>query len=624
VKPLITLDFETLAIDQRPNFPPKPVGLAYKVGGERSGYMAWGHPSGNNCTEGDAKQFLSKVLDGGYEILFHNAKFDLAVLLEGMGFEAPPWQNIHDTLFLLFLVDPHARSFKLKDVAEEMLDWPPEEQDAIAEYVWEHRKRLVEEYGGKVTRAKSGPGSAGAWIGRCPAGIVKPYACGDVDRTYAIFKHLVPIVRMFDMWEAYNRERRLLPILLENERIGMRVSLWSLKNDIDYYQEALSKAERWICKELGSADLNLDADRQLADALERADAVEEGCWVLTNSGQRSVSKENLKPHMFKDPRLAMALGYRNRLKTCLGTFMQPWLAQAEARGGWISTNWNQVRGGAGGTRTGRPSTSSPNLLNISKNFEGRDDGYVHPNFLGLRSLPLVRKYILPDEGHLFLHRDFDGQELRVFGHFECGPLQQAYIENPELDPHKWVKENLEQLRGQEFTRGMVKILNFQAIYGGGAPAAAKKLDCSLAEAKEYKAFHDRALPGRKVLNEEILRVVRSGYPVKTWGGRTYYPEEPKVVNGRMQTWEYKIINYIIQGSAADITKEVICNWYDAAPKSSRFLVQVYDELNISSPEREATAQMKLLKDVMEDVKLDVPMRSSGKIGPTWGELKDCA
>jgi hypothetical protein len=62
------------------------------------------------------------------------------------------------------------------------------------------------------------------------------------------------------------------------------------------------------------------------------------------------------------------LGYRNRLKTCLDMFMRPWLEQASNYGGYITTNWNQVRGAGGGTRTGRPSTNEHNFLNISKDF----------------------------------------------------------------------------------------------------------------------------------------------------------------------------------------------------------------------------------------------------------------
>ena len=103
--------------------------------------------------------------------------------------------------------------------------------------------------------------------------------------------------------------------------------------------------------------------------------------------------KTLTPDLYSDPRVASAFGYRNRLTTCLKMFMLPWLVQAEARGdGRISTNWNQVRGEAGGTRTGRPSTRDPNFLNISKAWDGNDDGYIHPDFLTAEALPLVLEW----------------------------------------------------------------------------------------------------------------------------------------------------------------------------------------------------------------------------------------
>ncbi len=349
------------------------------------------------------------------------------------------------------------------------------------------------------------------------------------------------------------------------------------------------------------------------------------------NGQLAMNKEDLRPEAFTGPNgaaIASALGYRNRLATCLNMFMRPWLIQAELMNGHITTNWNQVRQPNGGTRTGRPSTDKHNFLNISKDFEGRTDGYVHPAFLDVPPLPLCRKYVMPDVGDTFIHRDFSGQELRVFAHFEQGQLWSAYQADPRIDPHQIVSDELAALMGQELERTKVKVLNFQAIYGGGAPAAQKKLNCSLAEAKQYKAFHDKALPGRKVLSEEILRVVRRGDPIVTLGGRLYYVEEPRFMKdlGRIQTFEYKLINYIVQGSAADLTKRAIIDWYNHAKRLCRFLVTVYDEINGSAPLGDWERQMAVLRECMEAPRLGltVPMLSDGKQGPNWGDLKKCS
>lgn len=629
---IVALDFETRAAEPRPDFPPEPVGVALKHQGRPGQYLAWGHPSGNNCGLGFAKSVLrdlwADVKAGNAQIVMHNAKFDLAVACEKLGMEELVPGEFHDTMFLAYLADPHAKKIGLKDLGEEWLGVAPDEQDAVAEYVWENRKALVAEYGGKITRAKTGPHSAGAWLSRCPAGIVEPYAIGDVERTLELFEHLYPLVTENGMRGAYEREKRLLPILMENERDGMRVDVELLEEDVAYYTEVLEYVEAWLRKRLKASGLNFDNDRDVADVFAKRGVVAEEDWVLTgNSKQRSISKDNLPPEKYQDRKVAQAFGYRNRLTTTLKMFMQPWLEQAKQRGGYISTNWNQTHGASGGgTRTGRPSTSRPNLLNIAKSLDGRTDGYEHPDFLDIEPLPRVRRYILPDEGHVFLHRDFSGQEVRVFAHYEQGDLAKAYRENPALDPHSWLKKIILDLTGVERDRTKVKNVTFLRLYGGGKRSVIAQLRVTDKEAGELLASHDKALPGRKVVVDEITRLVRRGEPIRTWGGRIYYAEPPKRIDGRMRSFEYKLINYLVQGSAADITKECLIRWYshpDRDPRT-RFLVTVYDEINITCPEDCWEEQMRVLRECMENIELSVPMRTDGKRGTNWAELEDCA
>lgn len=630
IRDAITLDFETEAIEDRPCFPPKPVGLAIRYPDGNSEYAAWGHPTGNNASEREVREWIrEEVWRSDAPLVFHNGKFDLTVFYEKWELPMLPWERVHDTMFLAFLLDPHAQHLDLKTLADEWLDWPPEEKDAIAEYVWDNRRALTGKYGGKITRAKYGPTASGAWISKCPVKLIGPYAIGDVDRTYELFEYMLPIAEEYDLLEAYDRERRVLPILIENERDGVHVDLEGLDRDIPRYQKALQKADDKLRRILRAPDLNIDADAQLAEALSDAGVIDDDDWVLTKTGQKSVSKENLTFDLFQNDDVARLLNYRNRLTTALNTFMVPWFKQAEARNGVISTNWNQVRGTGGGTRSGRPSTYNPNFLNIPKQMFIKEDDPLHwlniyeDNKFGLPTLPFVRYYVLADPGHVFLHRDFDGQEMRIFAHYEDGPLMEAYQRDPSLDPHDWVRQEIEELVGLKLIRTHVKNMNFLGLYGGGAPAAANKLGCSLAKAKEYKKFHDEALPGRQKVNDTIEQIVREGDPIRTWGGRIYYPEPPKVIKGRMQTFLYKLINYLCQGSAADVTKEALCRWYYDDRRDARFLVTVYDEINISAAEDAAPEQMALLRKHMEGIEMDVLMKSSGKAGSRWGELEKC-
>lgn len=619
---IITLDFETKPIEDRPNYPPQPVGLALKDGSKPGRYLAWGHAAGeNNATEDEAKAELERSLASGRPLLFHNAYFDLSVVHEYFGLDLPDWRRVHDTALLAFLIDPHGLRHDLKGLAETHLNWPAEERDAIGDWAWEHRKLIREEYGLNPTRSKGKVTKVWQYYWIAPGGLAGDYAVGDVDRTFELFKYWAPHVAKLGMSAAYDREREVAPIFYLNEIEGIRVDQERLEMDVTDYENVMEHVEDQLRDRLGDQGLNFDADADVAAALSREGVVLDDDWTLTKSGQKSVSKKTLKLRHYQDPEVYHALGYRNRLKTALEMFMKPWAAQAGNTGGWIHTHWNTTRGAGGGTRTGRPSTYSPNFLNISKDFENNFEGWEHPEFLlgPDQRLPLVRKYIIADsEDHTILHRDFSGQELRIFGHYECGPLLRAYQEDPTLDVHDFVGQRLKPMLPESInlTRTKTKICNFQSIYGGGAPALANELDIELAEAKTFKAFHDKALPGRVALNNTITRLVRRGIPIRTWGGRCYLAEPPR--DGR--SFEYKLINYLVQGSAADITKQAMIDWHNHPDRDARFLLQVYDELNIVAHKDVAAQQMQVLKDVMEADRIDVKMLSDGKHGYSWGEL----
>lgn len=611
-----TIDFETGAIRQRPFYPPIPVGFSIMgPKDKKSRYYAWGHPTENNCTYKEACAVLQEVWNSDAPLLFHNAKFDIDVAQTHMGCGPLAWERIHDTLFLLFLTDPHALKLSLKPSAARLLNMPAEEQDAVRQWLIDNGVHS----GAQGSKDKPG---WGAFICKAPGKLVGTYADGDVVRTKKLFDLLWPKVLEDGMLEAYNRELELLPILLENERGGVRVDLKILRADFKLYTEAKAKVDEWVCNRLGAPELNIDSKEALAAALNDSGVVTN--WVLTPTGKRSTKKDNMTPDMFNDERVAQVLGYRSRLCTCLGTFIGPWLEMAEASKGYIYTSWNQVRqtsdSGGKGARTGRMS-SSPNFQNIPKDLEEKDDGYVHPEFLGVPELPLMRRYVLPDDNKsVLLHRDYNQQELRVLGHFEDGKLMNLYNDAPEMDIHTFVKDEIHRLTGTEYLRAQVKQVNFGIIYGMGYGALALKIKDTVDTARRIKSAQRKAMPGMDALEKEVKKRGASGLNITTWGGRHYYAEPAKMVAGHMKTFEYKLLNYLIQGSAADITKQALIN-YDKIKKHGRFLITVHDEINISCPKEHAEEEMALLRQAMESVKLDVPLLSDGKMGKNWAELK---
>jgi DNA polymerase-1 len=556
-------------------------------------------------------------------VLMHNAAFDLAVARKWLDIEVPPWERIEDTLFMLFLDNPHARSLSLKPAAEHYLGEPPSEQDELREHL--------------ISRGviRKNQANWGAFICQGDGEVVGRYAIGDVVRTRKLYDLLLPKITG-GMRTAYDRERKLLPILLRNEQEGIQVDYQALYKDEAKHARALRKADRFIRKKLRAPKLNIDSNEDLAEALKATGVVRE--FKKTATGKDSVAKKNLTPDMFTDPTVSQMLGYRNRLSTALGTFIHPWLRMGE-RTGRIHTSWNQVRstesGGFTGTRTGRLSCS-PNFQNIPKTWEGFDQ----PE--GMYPLPLMRKYLLPDEGHLFLHRDYSQQELRVLAHFEDDILCEQYRVDPRLDIHTFIAEQIRILTGIPLRRGQVKILVFGMIYGMGLAKLAQAIGVDIGMAQKVKWALRAAIPGLHALEQGLKARAHEDLPIRTWGGRLYYCEEPTLVTGgetavetpsgwgtvvanpvvrpEIRTWEYKMLNYLVQGSSADMTKEAIIR-YDRAKQHGRFLVTVHDEINVSCPKKYAKKEMEILRQVMEGVEFDVQMLTEGKIGPSWGRLE---
>lgn len=616
-----SIDFETEGIQGNPVWrPPKPVGCSIKVGNKPSRYYSWGAPTANNCTW---PQGMAAVLAAANAAPFvaHSGGFEAAVLRQYFNWTPPNPEWIHDTVFLLFLTNPYEQQMSLKPSAARLLNWPPEEQDAVREWVLQN-----------VPEARATPSEWGAYICRAPGDLVGRYACGDTDRTSALFDLLHPLVVSHGMEPAYRREQQLAPILWESTCQGLRLDTEKLERDYLFFRGVQRSSAEYIWRILG--EFELSKKDQLADALERAGQVTH--WEKTPTGRRSTKRVNLMKNV-KDPELMAHLAYYTMLETCLGTFGESWLTLAEDDGR-LHASWNQVRGARGGgdesngARTGRMSCSAPNLTNVPNDFED----FVFPEECGPM---LLRRYLLPEEGHVWFKRDFDAQEMRWLANFSSAKeLEQyrgqrsAFIRNvipqesrlyaafhadPKTDPHVAVQRIILDVTRIELTRKHVKTTGFGIMYGRGVESTAVALGISSEEGARVRDAYFTALPEVKLLSNGVRNQLRDGKCLRTWGGRVYYKEpHPE------RDLSYKGLNYKIQGSAADQTKESIIAWHATRGHGAQLLAAVHDEINISAPE--GCGEMRLLREAMDMDRAGVPFRSQGYKGPNWAELEKCA
>lgn len=617
------VDFETEKIQGRPKYPPKPVGVAIMERNGDKSYLAWGHPAENNCTKIQAKRKLQSVWK--QPLLFHNAAFDMEVATEHFGLPVPlHWD---DTLILAYLSDPRAASLSLKPMADRILKMPPDEQTELKEWIIHHymkprKLRKMSEWG--------------AYICYAPGRLVGKYAIGDVVRTQKLFKHFYDDVQKAGMLKAYDRERRVIAVKLDMERPGIRVAP-KLKRELPRWRQARDDAGELVRKRLKMPKgFNPGSGPQLAEALVKRKKLSK--IVKTPKGKISTKRQVLEENC-NDKNLLRLLSLHGVLSTYVGTFVEPWVRSYENNSGLIYPTYNTVRStdeygsGGVGTRTGRFSSSGPNFQNIPANVEESQHKELLielRKFLRGYSIDFVglRDYIVPRAGRVFVARDYDQQELRILGHYEDGELLAKYIANPKLDVHEDARQTIHRIMSILYERKHVKVTVFGLIYGMGIGKLAKRLGISYDEAKKLREAVLQAIPGIKWLDGELQGMAKQKLPIYTWGGRRYYAEPDRWIKDeygadvRQRLW-YKLLNLLIQGSAADATKEGMLQVTENCdPNRFTLLVQVHDELLAEVDKGCEKKQSLLMKEAMEDLRFDLPMTSSCAMGSkSWARLR---
>lgn len=617
------VDFETKAIRSRPDYPPKPAGVAIRWPSGHSEYLAWGHPTKNNC---DVSHARAKLRDAykSKRVVFHHAAFDMDVAETYLGVKPP--KRFEDTLFLAFLKDPYSPNLGLKELAVRDLGQDPDERDRLKEWIIDN-----------IPAARKKESSWGEYIGEAPGNIVAPYAIGDVSRTRDLYRKYKPEIERRGMLDAYERELKVAPITLEMERSGVRVDskrlikckdvFWRMDRDM---LRQIAKRLKMNPKDMKSEDnpkgFNLNSGDQLGAALLRAKKLDS--IIKTPSGKVSTKIDNLRI-MCNDKRLLDLLAVHSVVEKYTNTFIEPWLTQASISGGRILPKFNQVRGydeGGGGARSGRFSSSNPNMQQISSNVEeskNKDtllimqkwlkDDYHYP-FIGMRD------FILPDEGTMMICVDYNQQEIRFLAHFEKDVLMRAFLENPTLDIHEYCRQLVNDAIGVLYPRKHIKITVFGIIFGMGIGKLADRLEVSPKVAKSVRNGIMKAVPGIDKLMKENKRLANHDKPITTWGGREYYCEEPRFdkKRGRWMELDFKLLNYRIQPSAADYTKQGMINVREEVPEA-RIAVQVHDELVCMAPDRSYGPK---IINAMCRAKLRVPMTAEAKYSTkSWARTK---
>jgi len=577
------------------------VGVAVAVEGW-SGYYSFGHKEGNFFDEAVVMRWIKEVCALPNVKLFHNAMYDVC-WLRAYGVKING--HIVDTMVMASLVDENRLWYSLNSLS---IDYLGQVKDETA-------LRAAADKAGIDAKSEM-------W--KLPAMYVGSYAEKDAELTLALFKKLSIEIKSQDLTKVFDLETQLFPCLIDMKFKGVRVDIEAAHK----LKQELAKQEEMLLLEI-KKETNLEPQIWAARSIAKVfDKLNLPYARTAKSKAPSFTKNFLQEH--KHP-IVNKIAKAREINKAHTTFIDT-IIKYQHRGR-IHADINPIRGDSGGTVTGRFSYSNPNLQQIpARNKQ-----------LG----PMIRSLFIPENNHKWGCFDYSQQEPRLVVHYAAtkfkGDEEVTEIverfQNNEVDFHQTVADMA------NISRTQAKTINLGLFYGMGKAKLQAELGLSTKDeaTKLFNKYHD-SVPFVKDLMDAISRDGSAFGYIKTFGGRkcrfdkweiaewnngkftapmskadaeaAYFKKYPKATKANIRrAFTYKALNKLIQGSAADMTKQSMLDLYREGIVPH---IQIHDELDISV---ESNDQAKKIIEIMENaVKLKIPNKVDYESGNNWGEI----
>jgi DNA polymerase-1 len=295
--------------------------------------------------------------------------------------------------------------------------------------------------------------------------------------------------------------------------------------------------------------------------------------------------------------------YSKLLNTYLGPL--PTLLGPDAR---LHTTFNQTV-----ASTGRLSTTNPNLQAIPIRTE-----------LGKE----IRSAFVAEQGHRLMSADYSQIELRILAHVSGEPKLREAFERGE-DIHAATAAEMLGVEPAKLTsaqRSVAKMINFGIVYGISAFGLSENLEIPREEAQAYiDAYLARFPLVQDFIERTKEHAARDGYVTSLLGRRRPVPEIRASNRQTRQLGERLAVNFVMQGSNADIIKVAMLRIHErlrAEGRAARLVLQVHDELLLEVPDAETSAVRDLVREEMCGAyPLDPPLAVDIGVGDDWAEAK---
>ena len=582
------------------------VGIAVAVEGW-SGYYSFGHEKtsgqqANHFDEISVMSWIKVVCALPSTKIFHNAMYDVC-WLKAYGVKING--HIVDTMVMAALVDENKFSYSLNSVSYE---WLGEVKD----------ESLL------TQTAKEWGIDPKAEMWKLPDMYVGSYAEKDAELTLKLFKKLSVEIKRQDLTQVFDLETQLFPCLIDMKIKGVRVDVQkahTIKQRLASQEESLLLE---VKKETG-IEPQIWAARSIARVFEK---LKLSFDKTEKTGAPSFTKNFLQEH--KHP-IVNKIAKAREINKAHTTFIDT-IIKYEHKGR-IHADINPIRGEGGGTVTGRFSYSNPNLQQIpARNKQ-----------IG----PMIRSLFIPEDNHKWGCFDYSQQEPRLVVHYAATKFKGdeevtdivERFQNNSVDFHQTVADMA------NISRTEAKVINLGLFYGMGKAKLQAELGISTKDeaSKLFNKYHD-SVPFVKDLSDAISRDGAAFGYIKTFGGRrcrfnkweiaewrdgiftppmskpdaeaAYFLKYPKATTANIRrAMTYKALNKLIQGSAADMTKQAMLDLYREGIVPH---IQIHDELDISVIDKK---QSDRIIEIMEKaVTLKIPNKVDYESGDNWGEI----
>jgi len=554
------------------------VGFSLAIASARACYVPLAHEVlGEQLKLDVAIEVLGPLLtDPSVLKVFQDAKFDMMILSRA-GFPMPT--PVDDTMLISYAQEAGLHGHELAELAQLHLGHTPISHDEVTG-IGRNRVPFTQV---QIDRATI-------------------YAAEKADIALRLWDTLRPRLRLNSGLTLYEQiERRLVPILLEMERAGVKVDADDLRRmSLDF--EARMAVMEQDCHRLAGHPFNVGSPKQLGEVLfdeqklPGGKRMKTGAWGTDSSVLQTLADQGLE--------LPTRILEWRQLAKLKSTYADSLVTDINPGTGRVHTSFAMAI-----ASTGRLSSNDPNLQNIPIRTEE-----------GSR----IRHAFIAEPGHVLVSADYSQIELRLLAHVADLPVLRESFANGE-DIHARTASEVfgVPMAGMDpMTRRRAKAINFGIIYGISGFGLARQLGITPGEARGYIERYFERYPGIRAYMERTKAEARvKGYVVSLFGRRCWVPGIADKNGAKRAYAERQAINAPLQGGAADIIKRAMVKLptaLRAAGLRSRLLLQVHDELLFEAPEDEADTLAAVVRRVMESAAiLSVPLVVETGAGRTW-------